>query len=129
MRKLLFIAMAAVLISGLACAKSDEITKQAGEYTVVVKMDKTPPATGTNTVSILIKERSGRAVTDAQVDLDYEMPAMPGMPAMSYKAATVLKGETYVGTVNFSMGGAWGMIVRISRGGETASVKLNVDVR
>ena len=59
MRKLLFIAMAAVLISGLACAKSDEITKQAGEYTVVVKMDKTPPATGTNTVSILVREKSG----------------------------------------------------------------------
>jgi hypothetical protein len=56
------------------------------------------------------------------------MPAMPGMPAMRYKAQPVLKDESYVGTVNFSMGGSWNLNIKISRGGKTDAVKFNVDV-
>jgi hypothetical protein len=67
-------------------------------------------------------------VKDAKVALDYEMPAMPGMPAMRYKNDPQLKGESYVGTVNFSMGGSWTVKVKITRSGKTDSLKFNVDV-
>ena len=71
----------------------------------------------------------GKDVTDAAVAIDYVMPAMPGMPAMNYKAAAGLKDKRYVATVDFSMAGPWSVAVKITRGGKTQTVKLNVDVK
>jgi len=56
------------------------------------------------------------------------MPAMPGMPAMNYKAKAALSGSRYLANVNFSMSGAWGVNIKITRAGKTQAVKLNVDV-
>jgi hypothetical protein len=115
-------------VIGFAHAKEFETTKQAGPYTEVIKFDKNPPVMGENKFSIMVKDSSGKSIKDAKVTMDYEMPAMPGMPAMRYKAQSILKGESYAGTVNFSMGGAWGLNIKITRAGKTASVKLTVDV-
>ena len=67
-------------------------------------------------------------VKDANVVVNYEMPAMPGMPAMRYKVTRQLKGDSYAGTLNFSMGGSWGLNIKITRSGKTDTVKFNVDV-
>jgi hypothetical protein len=115
-------------VIGFAHAKEFETIKQAGPYTVVIKFDKNPPVVGDNKVSIMVKDASGKALKDASVTVAYEMPAMPGMPAMRYKFQPILKGESYVGTVNFSMGGAWGLNIKITRAGKTASLKLTIDV-
>ncbi|PKN16990.1 MAG: hypothetical protein CVU71_18100 [Deltaproteobacteria bacterium HGW-Deltaproteobacteria-6] len=129
-RATLFLAVMVLLaVSITAYAKDYEMTKKAGDYTVQVGIDKNPPVTGNNNVAVVIKDGAGKDVTDAAVVIDYGMPAMPGMPAMNYKTDATLKGNRYVATLNFSMSGPWSVAVKITRGGKTQSVKLNVDVK
>lgn len=129
MKRLALIICVLFLAVGLVYAKDYEMTKKAGDYTVQVEIDKNPPVTGNNNIAVGIKDGAGKDVTDATVAIDYGMPAMPGMPAMNYKTDTTLKGKRYVATLNFSMSGPWSVAVKITRGGKTQSVKLNVDVK
>lgn len=110
-------------------AKTLETVKKAGENTVTVILEKDPPASGDNAVTVSVKDPKGKAVTSARVAIEYGMPAMMGMPAMKYKADTVLKGDVYTGVLNFSMPGAWYVNVKVEGAGRTDTVKLNVDVR
>jgi hypothetical protein len=117
-----------LLAAGLAYAKDYMVMKKAGNYTVEIKLDKNPPITGQNKMEINIKDDRGSNITDATVVVEYIMPAMPGMPAMNYKAKAELNGSRYLASVNFSMSGAWGVNIKITRSGKTQAVKLNVDV-
>ena len=124
--------MASIILlvaTGLVYAKNYELTKKAGEYAVLVTIDKNPPVTGKNNMAVGIKDAAGKDVTDATVVIDYGMPAMPGMPAMNYKEGARLKDKRYVATVDFSMSGPWSVSIKITRAGKTQSVKLNVDVK
>src|SRR5665647_106733 len=123
---LLFTMIALLVLCGSVYAKDYEISKKAGDFAVQVNIDKNPPVTGNNNMTVGIKDAAGKDVTDATVAIDYGMPAMPGMPAMNYKTDTTLKGKRYVATLNFSMSGPWSVAVKITRGGKTQSVKLNV---
>jgi hypothetical protein len=105
------------------------VTKKAGEYNVVVKIDKNPPVVGDNNVTIGIKDASDKYVSDARVLLEYSMPAMPGMPAMNYKADAVAKGNEYTAKMNLSMSGSWNITVKITRAGKTSSMKFTVDAK
>ena len=57
MKRLVMAAMVFFFIGGLAIAKDFEVTKKAGDYTVVVTIDKNPPTTGDNN---LIRFGKGR---------------------------------------------------------------------
>ena len=117
-----------LLAAGLVYAKDYVVMKKAGSYTVEVKLDKNPPVTGQNKMEISIKDDKGGNVTDATVVVEYVMAAMPGMPAMNYKAKAELNSSRYLANVNFSMSGAWAVNIKITRVGKTQVVKLNVDV-
>jgi len=114
---------------GTAWGKNYEVTKKADGYTVRVEIDKNPPIIGDNNLSITIKDGSGKNITDAKIKIEYSMPAMPGMPAMNYKADATLKGNEYKARLNFSMVGSWSMVVRIIQAEKVKKVKLNVDVK
>jgi hypothetical protein len=131
MRKINLIITAMILLAflGVAQARDYEITKNAGDLSVVVKIDKNPPVTGTNKMDITIKDAAGKNVTDASVAIEYGMPAMPGMGAMNYKTNAALKGNSYNASVNFSMTGPWYINIKINRSGKTQTVKLNVDIK
>ena len=75
------ISLALLLSTGLAFAKGYEVKKKAGEYRVEATMDRNPPAVGKNNLEVTIKDTAGKNVTDAQVLVEYGMPAMPGMPS------------------------------------------------
>lgn len=122
-------AVVLLLAGSLVWAKDYEITKKAGDYNVQVKIDKNPPVTGFNKMDIGITDAAGKDVTNATVAVDYGMPAMPGMGAMNYKANAGLKGNRYAATINFSMTGPWFVNIKITRGGKTQAVKLNVDIK
>jgi len=126
MRKILVCVVVMILMAGMVYAKNYEVVKKAGSFDVEVSIDRNPPVVGDNNIAIGVKE-SGKAVTDAKVVVDYSMPAMPGMPAMNYKAETELKGSVYKGTINFSMSGAWNIAVKIKKNGETATARFSVD--
>jgi hypothetical protein len=131
MKRIIASIVAAVflLAFGLALAKDYELTKKAGDYNIQITIDKNPPVTGDNKMTITIKDVAGKAVTDAIVAVDYGMPAMPGMGAMNYKTGAVVKGDSYLATINFSMSGPSFINIKITRGGKTQTVKLNVDVK
>ena len=129
MKKLLMIGFALLLSTGVVLAKDYEVKKKAGDFDVIVTIDKNPPVTGDNGVTVSVKDAAGKAVKDAKVVVDYSMPAMPGMPPMNYKADAMLKGDTYAATMNLSMAGPWNVAVKISAGGKTGSVKFTIDAK
>ena len=118
-----------VLVAGTVFAKESSVQKKAGDYSVEIKMDKESPVVGSNNVEIVIKDKAGKAVTDAKVVVTASMPSMPGMPAMENKADAKLDGGKYKAKIDLSMGGSWNMSVRITQGGKTATAKWTVDAR
>ncbi len=129
MKKLLTIGFVLLLSAGVALAKDYEVKKKAGDFDVVVTIDKNPPVTGDNGVTVTVKDASGKFVKDAKVVVDYSMPAMPGMPPMNYKADAVQKGDVYAATMNLSMAGPWNIMIKISAGGKSGSMKFTVDAK
>jgi hypothetical protein len=129
MKRLVLAVMMVLLVAGATAAKDLELTKKAGDYDVVVKFDKNPPAAGENNLSVAIKDKAGADVKDAKVSVEYTMAAMPGMPAAKYNTGTELKGSEYKAKLDFSMSGGWGMAIKINRGGKTDQTRFNIDVR
>ena len=128
MRSLTIIVTMLLLVIGATYA-ADTITKKAGQYSVEVTIDKNPPVTGKNNVDIRVKDKMGMAVTDAKATVEYSMPAMPGMPAASYKANTVLSGDRYKAVIEPSMGGSWNVAIKVSRAGKTETARFTIDVK
>lgn len=129
-KTLLFVAvMIFAMTCNLSFAKDYEVTKNVGDLAVFVAIDKNPPVTGDNKITVAIKDAAGKPVTDASVAVDYGMPAMPGMGAMSYKTTTAPKGDKYLATLNFSMAGPWYVSIKITRAGKTQTARLNIDIR
>jgi hypothetical protein len=130
MKKLFLLSMTLLFIAtGAAYAKGMEVTKKAGDYSVQVRFDKNPVATGDNNMEIEIRDASGKVVSDATVKVEYSMPAMPGMPAMNYKSSAVLTGQAYAAKINLSMSGSWNVAVKIAKGVKIAAVRFNVDAQ
>jgi nitrogen fixation protein FixH len=130
MKKIILLVVAAMmLVAGVAFAGDYTVAKKAGGFDVVVTIDKNPVVVGNNNVTVSVKDASGKAVTDAKVVVDYSMPAMPGMPAMNYKANAQPASSDYRAAMNISMSGAWNVAVKITKDGKTSSVKFNVDAQ
>lgn len=129
MKKFMVFAVVVFLAAGVAYAKDYEVKKKAGEFDVVVTIDKNPPVTGDNGVTVSVKDASGKAVAGAKVVVDYSMPGMPGMPPMNYKADAVQKGDEYKAVMNLSMAGPWNITVKISAGGKSGSLKFTIDAK
>ncbi len=123
------VVLLVVLVAGTVFAKENTVQKKAGDYSVEIKMDKESPVVGSNSMEIMIKDKAGKAVTDATVVVTASMPSMPGMPAMENKADAKLEGGKYKAKIDLSMGGSWNMSVRITQGGKTATAKWTVDAR
>ena len=127
-KKILIVTLILLLTTGLAFAKAYEVNKKAGEYSIQIKMDKNPPSVGMNNMEIVVTDKAGRPVKDAKVLVDYGMPAMPGMPAMAYKADAMNHGDQYNAALNISMKGPWYVNIKIASQGKTASTKFTFDV-
>ncbi len=128
MKKIVAVSLILFLTAGLAFAKAYEVNRKAGDYSVAVKMDKNPPSVGMTNMEIAVMDKTGKPVKDAKVLVDYGMPAMPGMPAMAYKADAMNHGETYHAALNVSMKGPWYVNVKITSQGKTVSTKFTFDV-
>ena len=127
MKKFGIIVLALLFAAGMAFAGDYTTVKKAGEYSVMISIDKNPPVVGDNNVAVTVKNASGKYVTDAKVVVEYSMPGMQGMPAMNYKAVTQLTGNEYRAKMNLSMSGSWNTAVKISKGGKTVTAKFNVE--
>lgn len=123
---IVFVMLLAVMAA--ACSKGNEIKKKAGDFDVVIVMDKNPPVTGQNEMNIRITDSSGTPVKDARVMVNYSMTAMSGMPAMNYTSNAVPEGNGYRAKTNYSMPGSWNHEIRITRDKDNL-VTFTVDVR
>jgi hypothetical protein len=128
MGRIITIGVMVLLMAGAVYGAS-AITKKAGPYTVEMSMDRNPPVAGKNNTEIAVKDAAGKAVTDAKVIVEYSMPAMPGMPAMSYESEAEPKGGTYHAVISPSMTGSWNVAIKVSRAGKTHTARFTIDVR
>jgi hypothetical protein len=110
-------------------ARGLEVEKKAGDYDVLIRLDKHPPIQGDNPMEIEIKDLQGKPVTDAKVLVNYYMPPMPRMAPMNYKTEAPFSKGKYKMTMNIIMSGPWIIRVLITRGGKTSLVKFNVDAQ
>jgi len=106
-----------------------EIKKALDDYEVTVKLDRHPPTQGENPLEVVITDRQGKAVADAQVLVNYYMPPMPRMAPMNYKTDAPFSKGRYRMSMNIIMSGPWIIRVLITRGGKTSLVKFNVDAQ
>lgn len=123
------VVLALLIVPTAAFAKGLEVVKQSGDYKATVVFEKNPPTTGKNKVEVALFTNKGAPITDAKVRVEYSMPAMPGMPAMSYKSDATLNGSAYAATIDLSMAGPWDIVVKMAREGKVTSFKLNIDAR
>jgi hypothetical protein len=129
MKKAFILSLSLCLAAGVAFAKSYELQKKSGDYTLDIRIDKNPPVVGDNIMELTIKDADGKAVTDAKVAVTYTMPPMSGMAPIYYKTDAVPKEGSYQATLKFSMSGSWNVEAKIIRAGKTTPVKFNVDVK
>ncbi len=116
-------------ISGMAYGRGLEIQKKAGDYDVLIRLDRYPPVLGDNPIEVEIKEPQGKPVIDARVLVNYYMPPMPRMAPMNYKADAQLSRGKYKTNMNIIMSGPWVIRILITRDGRTSLVKMNVDAQ
>ena len=122
------VALAALVAAG--CTKGYETKKTTGDLTITLSAKSYPLVKGDNTLAVKLTDASGKAVTDAKVDVRYYMPPMPGMAPMEYTAQAVPAGDAYKFTANIAMEGGWRVDVTANRGGSVLPpATFNVDAR
>jgi len=85
-----------------------------------------PPTTGDNQLEATVKDANGRPVEDAEVSVQFFMPAMPtmNMPAMRSEAnLSPAGGGVYRGTGQVMMAGRWDATVTVTLGGQRLGTK------
>lgn len=128
--KIYFCMFAAILLLSVSSVYGKDYTvrKVVGGCEVVMKSDKNPPIAGENNISVEVTDISGRRISDPVVIIEYSKPARPGMPALNYKADTVMKRGKHVGKMSLYLPGPWNITIKIIRSGKTASARLTIDV-
>jgi hypothetical protein len=128
--KIWIIAALILALTGTAAQSRGLTTKmEAKEYQVEVETDRNPLVVGDNRLEIVIRDSSGKIVTDAKVAVNYYMPPMPRMVPMNYKTEADLKGGKYRATMQIIMAGPWYIRIIITHGGRTVTTKFNVDAQ
>jgi membrane fusion protein, copper/silver efflux system len=85
-----------------------------------------PPRTGESAFEVVLKDESGRPVSDAEVSILQFMPAMPTMNMPAMRSETKLPnvgGGTYRGPAQVLMAGRWDVTVTVTRAGRQIARK------
>ena len=86
-----------------------------------ITLDESQPIKmGENVLEVMVMQ-GGQPVTDADVSVEFFMPAMPEMKMAEMKNTVPLKhegGGRYRGTGNVMMAGTWDTTVMVMRGGQ-----------
>ena len=115
----------------VGAAVSERVSTTAGSLTLDVALRPDPPRQKGNT--LLLDVASGAAsVEDAQIDVQYLMPAMGSMPEMRGDAEVSGEGDgRYAARFDLPMGGTWTIDVEVTspKGSATASYSLTVGTK
>jgi len=131
-KKAYLIIMVVVLTASVlaGCSKGYESQKKVGDLGITLKVDRYPLVKGDNTLSVQVAEQSGKAVTDATINVRYYMPPMSGMAPMEFNTQAAPKGDSYSFAANIPMEGGWKVDVTVTQSGKTpVNTTFNVDAR
>jgi hypothetical protein len=131
MRKMGFVLIALALMSSfMVHAAEYEVKGKAWDYSVEVSIDRNPPGRGNNNIKIVIKDKTSKLITDAQIQVKYLMPSLPGKPPMMEYATTAnLIGDHYQAQMDLSMAGEWAVVLGITHAKKTATMKFTFMVK
>jgi hypothetical protein len=131
MKKMLFaLIVLGMMPSFLVHASGYEVKGKAGDYNVEAMIDRNPPGRGNNNIEIVIKDKTSKLVTDAQIQVQYLMPSLPGKPPMmEYITTAKATGDHYQAQMDLSMAGKWTVVLRITRAKKTATMKFTFVVK
>jgi hypothetical protein len=119
----------ALAANGVAFAQAAAAQKPTVDIMLTSK--PSPPKTGENTFEVMVKDASGKPITDAEVSAEFFMAKMGNMPEM--KNTVTLKHQkagTYVGMGQVMMAGKWDVTVKVKRAGkEIGSKKFPVSAQ
>jgi RND family efflux transporter MFP subunit len=93
---------------------------------ITFRMVPDPPTTGENQLEATVTDANGKAIDDAEVSVQFYMPAMPtmSMPAMRSEAKlSPAGGGIYRGTGQVMIPGKWDATVTVTRGGQRLGSK------
>ncbi|MBI5196229.1 MAG: FixH family protein [Nitrospirae bacterium] len=120
-----------LVFASVGYAKGLHLHKKAGSFIVHFKTEKAP-FVGENPVKVEIEDANKNMLVDpkTKIKINYSMPAMPGMPAVSYDTEAGLKDKAYEAKLDLSMSGSWGITVKILMPGKTpVTAKFTMDAR
>ncbi|HVR27900.1 MAG TPA: efflux RND transporter periplasmic adaptor subunit [Thermoanaerobaculia bacterium] len=118
--------------AGCSRDRGDAILTTAGDLTLEVALRTDPPRQQNNVVDVTVKDREGRPVEGAEVEIVASMPAMAWVPGMRNRAGVEPRGEgRYRGELDLVMGGTWALdvAVRSGAGNGAASYSLTVGAK
>jgi YtkA-like len=124
-----FMIVMITLALGLSLAQAKAFEQEAKFRSTKVHISSEQPlTTGVNTFVLDISKES-KALEESKVDVRAFMPAMPGMPAMEFKAAAKSLGKgKYEVTLNIAMHGTWQVHIFITpKEGKRSRVKTSID--
>jgi hypothetical protein len=128
-QKVVICLIALVTFVPLLDGRDYAVRRKVDSYTVDLSINRNPPVTGKNDISIEIKDSLGKHITNAPVSVNYYMPPMPGMPPMNYTVTASPSGNGYKATMDLTMTGPWNIVIKTAVAGKQFRVATPIDVR
>jgi uncharacterized GH25 family protein len=130
-RLMLAVVLGSMALAAFACgggqqpasneAAPAQAPPAASTQPLEITLDESQPIkSGENTLEVMVMQ-GGQPVTDADVSVQFFMPAMPEMKMAEMKNTVPLThegGGRYRGTGNVMMAGKWDTTVMVMRGGQ-----------
>ena len=111
---------ATLAVVAAACGGGQPSSESGQNVEVTFRSEPDPPRMGDNTLEVMVMS-GGQPVTDADVTVEFFMPAMPAMNMAEMRNTVPLKhegGGTYRGAGSVMMAGNWDVTVMAMRGGQ-----------
>jgi hypothetical protein len=121
----LLVVIVATAIAALSTAGCGGANEPQGPVDVTFATQPDPPRMGENSFDVRVTA-GGQPVTDADVAVEFFMPAMPEMNMAEMRNTVPLThaGDgRYQGTGNVMMSGNWDATVTVTRDGQVAGTK------
>ena len=112
-----------------AAPEPPKANADGGKPVITIQPQPMPLRTGENQFEVTVKDDSGQAIDDADVSLDFFIPAMPAMkmPEMRSNAKLASAGKgVYRGKGSVGMAGQWDVTVVVMRGGQRLGSKQTI---